>query len=631
MSALDFAVKVKAIIDKASFQDGVRELEKLEQTSKRLIKGVAGFATAALSSATIAGEVAQQELKTARAIGVSTEALSGWKIACNVAGVSASGLIGTLASLENKMQHLKTGSFDMNLAKSLGMLGVGYGEFADMDTESRMRTVFNQANQMEDQQLAATLVGDILGQAGKDYYETLKMSGMSLEKQLAEAKKLNFVSERNRREAAVFASEMRSIKEAGKSITMMLGSEIASALTPTVRKVKNYLIQNRESIRKGIMGVAQTAGAVFNAIAGVIGKIAPFVEGLIDKFGGLDKILVKVGIGFASLKLLQLAGGIKQIISSINLLKAGLGGLGKGLLAGGVFLILEDIINHFMGGNSLIFDRIIPKLKEFADQMDFEDKVKRLTKAWSDLCDKFKDDKFQGALAKVVDFFKMLGGNLVKGTIEGLANGMDMLASLMQGDFKGYGKAWGREALRQAEYLGATMSGEDIEVYRARREKENSRDTAIHNAGKALEEGFKKYGISSHPFDKDARVNKENLPPEVKGLLQAYLNAGGDISNYGAYINDGIISPSGKVTQVAPDDWVFAVRNIGDLAAGLLPGVTNNNMNAPSNYVINQNFTFGAGVRPQEVRAAAYKGSSEALQSNLSNASRIMQLMPGTR
>ena len=101
----DFLYKVRAVVDKASFQEGIRELEKLEQTGKRLIKGIAGVAGAAISSATIAGEVAQQELKVAKAIGASTEALSGWKIACNVAGASASGLIGTLSALENKMQH----------------------------------------------------------------------------------------------------------------------------------------------------------------------------------------------------------------------------------------------------------------------------------------------------------------------------------------------------------------------------------------------------------------------------------------------------------------------------------------------------------------------------------------------
>lgn len=36
-------------------------------------------------------------------------------------------------------------------------------------------------------------------------------------------------------------------------------------------------------------------------------------------------------------------------------------------------------------------------------------------------------------------------------------------------------------------------------------------------------------------------------------------------------INDGIMRPDGTVTQVAPDDWVLAARNLGDLAKAFVP------------------------------------------------------------
>ena len=136
--ASGFLYNIKAVVDKNSFAEGIRELQKLEQTGKRLIAGITGVAASVISSATIAGEVATQELRVAKAVGVSTEALSSWKIAANVAGASASGLVGTLSALENKMQHLKTGVVDSNLAKNLGMLGVSYGDFADMDAESQI-------------------------------------------------------------------------------------------------------------------------------------------------------------------------------------------------------------------------------------------------------------------------------------------------------------------------------------------------------------------------------------------------------------------------------------------------------------------------------------------------------------
>lgn len=597
-----FLYDVKAIVDKASFAEGIRELQKLEQTSKRLIAGISGISASVIGSATIAGEVATQELRVARSIGVSTEALSSWKVAANVAGASASGLIGTLSALENKMQHLKTGTVDSALAKNLGMLGVSYGDFANMDSESRMRTVFNQADQMEDQQLAATLVGDILGQAGKDYYDSLKLSGKSIDEQLQEARKLNFVSNQNRKEAAIFASEIRSVKEAGKSITMLFGTEIASALTPTVKTVKNYLINNRDAIRRGITGFAQQTAGIFNMIAGGLLKITPIVTGLIDNFGGLDKVIVKVGVGFASFKLMQLAGGIRSIISGVGLLKASL----SGLVMGGLGLILEDIVYHFMGGGSLIFDHIIPKIKELADELgidiDFEKVAEGIEK-----------------MAKALGSF---ASSTVKNTIQLLKDLGAIFKDLISGD-------WDKLGQDMKKYLDDMVKGLE-EVFNTKGVKE----AFSKGYSDAISSG---QGVVSATAEGTSRGLAEVslIGPIYKWLYNNAIDAmGGEEKTGVKKLKDGIISPGGRVTSVSPDDWVFAVKDIADLAGGLMPSgvnTTNNNMSAPANYVINQNFSFGGNARASDVRSQAYKGTSEAMQSNLSNASRIMQLMPGTR
>lgn len=599
----DFLYKVRAVVDKASFQEGIRELEKLEQTGKRLIKGIAGVGGAAITSATIAGEVAQQELKVAKAIGVSTEALSGWKIACNVAGASASGLVGTLSALENKMQHLKTGTVDSGLAKNLGLLGIGYGDFADMDAESRMRTVFNQADQMEDQQLAATLVGDILGQAGMEYYNSLKLSGKSLETQLAEAKKLNFVTETNRKEAAVFAAEMRSVKEAGKSIAMLFGSEIGAALTPTIRRVKNYLIDNRETIRKGIEGFAQNIGAVFNAIAGVIGKVAPIIESLIDKFGGLDKVIVRVGIGFASMKLVQVAGGIKSLVSGVNLLKAAMGGIGKGLLGAGLYLLLDDLMVYFSGGDSVTED-VLDFFKKLKDEMSVEIDMKQ----FQELAQEFKKlwdntEGFRKSLAAIGEVLIVDALDSITTSINGLSAAvtwaMKLFNAFAEGGFSG-GMNFIMDSVKEAKDP----------------EKDHPALNWISNAKDFASAMMTGHGVMSFAAVKYAESQAKKAGKKADDSA-----------------NDAIISPSGKITKLSPDDWVFALKDIKDLAGAFLPaGIsTSTNMNAPANYVINQTLNVGAGVRAQEVKASAYKGTADALQNSLNNASRIMQLMPGTK
>lgn len=609
-----FFYSVKAVVDKASFESGRQELAKLEQSGKRLIAGFTAAGAALVGAAKIAGNVAQSELKVARSIGVSTDALSKWKTAASIAGASANGLIGAMAGIENKMQHLKTGSVDMNLAKNLGLMGIGYGDFADMDAEDRMKAVFSRADSMEDQKLAATLVGDILGQAGREYYDSLKLSGKTLDQQLKEAQSLNFMTEKNRKEAAIFAGEFNGIKEAGKSIAQLIGSDIAAELTPLARKIKTYLMTNQDAIRRGITGLAKGAGSVFNTIAGAIGKVAPFVEKLIDRFGGLDKVIIKLGVGFGAMKLMKFAGGLRSMISGLNLLKLALGGLSRGLIAGGLFLVLEDLMVYFMGGKSLIGE-ILPKIKEFSKNLGIDDK---LTAAMENFKKAVSSEEFQNGMNAVSDFLKFIGGNAVQAAVDGISSLAEALNSLFSGDWVKALEGIGGIAEVAGNLVGASVTGTDYNDFK---EQQEYTIPAIQALQKETERNW--LGLVK-------KKNFEDLSPETQELV----NKAGGKQKFPAYINDGIICPDGRTIGISPDDWVFAAKNVEDMASAFIPHgmTTNNSMSAPTSYVINQSFTVNGGnSTPQAVRAEAYKGTAAALQNNLKNAARIMQLMPGTR
>lgn len=597
-----FFYSVKAVVDKASFESGRQELAKLEQSGKRLIAGFTAAGAALVGAAKIAGNVAQSELKVATSIGVSTDALAKWKTAANIAGASANGLIGAMAGIENKMQHLKTGTVDMSLAKNLGLMGIGYGDFADMDAEDRMKAVFSRADSMDDQKLAATLVGDILGQAGREYYDSLKLSGKTLDQQLKEAQSLNFMTEKNRKEAAIFAGEFNSIKEAGKSIVQLIGSDIAAELTPLARKIKSYLMTNRDAILRGITGLAKGVGSVFNAVAGAVGKVAPFVEKLIDRFGGLDKVIIKLGVGFGAMKLMKFTGGLKSMISGLNLLKLALGGLGKGLVSGGIFLVLEDLMYYFAGGESLI-GRVLPKIKEFAKELGFDDiDLSKLVQGLKDIgaeLAKLTGNTFNTAIRLFSDLALIIK-SLVSGDMDKLSKNMGKFFSDLKQGF---------EDTFNLKEVGKT--GKD-----AYEETLRSGGSKIEAATNAVNQGTRKIPL---------------IGPLYGALADGTEWAINKVT--GKKAEDGIIQPDGRLINISPDDWVFAAKNVEDMASAFIPhGLTaNRSMNAPASYVINQSFTVNGGnATAQTVRAEAYKGTSAALQNSLRNAARIMQLMPGT-
>ena len=98
-------------------------------------------------------------------------------------------------------------------------------------------------------------------------------------------------------------------------------------------------------------------------------------------------------------------------------------------------------------------------------------------------------------------------------------------------------------------------------------------------------------------------------------------------------VKDGIMRPDGTVTQVAPDDWVFAARNVGDLAKAFIPQMPMNMAGVGNQeYVINQTFNIsGSNDIPQVLKQQAYAGTQEGLLQAMQESSRRMQLMTGMR
>ena len=124
---------------------------------------------------------------------------------------------------------------------------------------------------------------------------------------------------------------------------------------------------------------------------------------------------------------------------------------------------------------------------------------------------------------------------------------------------------------------------------------------------------------------KGNKLEYDTLPPALKALV----NNNGGKENF-PELKDGIISPDGRIAQVAPDDWVFAARNLGDLARAFVP--QNHTAVSGGEYTINQTFNISGGNdMPQVLRQQAYQGTQDAMLQMMEQSARRLQLMSGTR
>lgn len=490
----DFFIKLGLLPDKNSFETGNRFIDGVSNGLNKLIATARNASVAMATTAVITGKMETADLKLASAIGMKTEQLDSWRTALKISGSDANAFVSTISNLDTKFTKLKIdGTFDQNLARSLGLLGLSYGDIADMDADTRTKEIIKAAQAMDDQKKASILIGDILGQAGRDFYEYMKLSGISLDEILNKSSASIFTDENTKKDAMEFNSQVQLLQATLAQISKLFGSEIGQGLTPVLKDINSWLQENRGMIKQ---------------LGDDLGTIAAWAG---DRLGTAVK-----GAGTAATT--AAAAGAAAI-------EGDYGAAAEGAVTAMVEAAAA-VISVITGQD---------EVQKFHDEMDVRQQI--------------------------TDY----------ANIE-------------------------REKIRQ----------------QAANEK-----NLVKKGKLQLAATFYKPKYSELPDD-----IKEGI--DATGGLHHYRDAG--------YIQDGIISPGGNLTHVAPDDWVFAARNVGDLAAAFIPQTAGAASAGPVEITINQDFTInGSNDIPQVLKQQAYNGTHDGLMEILSRAGSRMQLMPGLR
>ena len=272
-----------------------------------------------------------------------------------------------------------------------------------------------------------------------------------------------------------------------------------------------------------------------------------------------------------------------------------------------------DATKKLLGSN--IATLLEPQLRRFNDWFDkngdkIADAMDSLARAIEKIIGKsidfITDEDNQNTIKDVVD-----AGKDVKNTIGGIK---DFAKAVSSGDEKKKEEAKQKivDAAKNAERRGLGMSEEEYADFETTR--------------RLVEDYWDKNSGHKVPWYTDwNRIPYEDLPPDLKEKV----DQNGGKENFPA-LKDGIIRPDGTVTQVAPDDWVFAARNIGDMARAFIP--QNHTAVSGGEYSIVQNFTINGGNdMPQVLRQEAYRGTQQGLLEMMEQSSRRLQLMSGTR
>lgn len=274
-----FFVSLGLNIDKNSWETGNRIIDGMGNSLNKLI-GTARNAAVVLAGTAIAtGTVESTAYKTSVALGVTTEALDLWKASAKIAGVDANGLIGSMGQLANVMNHMKIdGSGLEQFSKKLGELGivtdkVDIAKMLEMSPDELMKEIISKAQEAvkngNNLTQVSTIVGDILGESGMNFFIELQRQGKTIDEFLAGAGGTVFTNSASNAKAADFAVEINTLKTTSESLTKLLGSEIGGELTGYVKSINDWIGEHGTEIADAIDTVAENIGKIVEKIIGV--------------------------------------------------------------------------------------------------------------------------------------------------------------------------------------------------------------------------------------------------------------------------------------------------------------------------------------------------------------------------
>ncbi len=276
---VDLGIKTDGSIEK-----GIGQFEGLTNSVSRLIGTIRNVSAASFALAAVTSTMETAELHAAELLNTNAETLTMWKIAASTATADSKGVISSLTSLEEKMQGLKFGKVDQGLAESLSRLNIGYQQLADMDLTQRVKLIFERATELQDQDQAERLIGQILGDSGMKMFNYMKLQGVSLDELLLNAQQSVFTGTESKIKAMSFASELNALKSSLKELSALTGSELGGIFEPLVAGLNDLIQKHHDLIQSGIIDT-------FEGLKNVMIELSPQIEAVGDSFAELIKNL----------------------------------------------------------------------------------------------------------------------------------------------------------------------------------------------------------------------------------------------------------------------------------------------------------------------------------------------------
>ena len=295
-----FFVSLGLNADKNSFETGNKLVDGVANSFNKLIGTARNAAVVLAGTAVASGVVESSAYKTAEKIGISTEKLDLWKASAKIAGIDANGLVSAMGKLSDVVGRMRIDGAGLEqFTKKLGELGlivddVDIAKMLDMAPDELMTDILRKAQEasakarkdiaeankvlvkkpkdeaankklndaQKENQRISIIVGDILGEAGQDFFIELERQGKSIDQFKAGAGRTVFTNAADNQKGANFAVEVNTLKTELESMGKLVGDSIGGELTPYLRDINKWIQDNGPAIADNIRDLAKVVGKI---------------------------------------------------------------------------------------------------------------------------------------------------------------------------------------------------------------------------------------------------------------------------------------------------------------------------------------------------------------------------------
>lgn len=345
------------------------------QMAAKLAAGIGLIATGFFALTKQSAESADENIKSARRLGMQVEAYQELKFASEQSGLQGEQFNEMLARQNTILGQ--AAKREAGATEALKALGLTYSELEQLSPDRQFERLADAVTSIENPSKRAAAASRIFGETWSRAASLMESGSEGIQKLREQAQSLGFVvSEEAAKSAEEFNDSIARLQLRIAGLRNRIGFTLMPILQRAIHRFEEWWSANREIIEQRLDVWAEKLGNGLEKVGDFLEKLPAQVE----KLGGLEKILsrsAKILAFMAAIKIaipfINLAMALKPIIIGIK--AAGIAGAvaaGKFILLAtvaiakiaAVFLIVEDIF-QFIRGNDSVLGRIVKGIQEW--------------------------------------------------------------------------------------------------------------------------------------------------------------------------------------------------------------------------------------------------------------------------